>query len=323
MRMAHQKKALIGLLVFTGVIITAFTYISGNFKYREEITIASNPLQDIRKAQFAGSWYPGTEKELRVRINNLIGRAKRTDIHGEIIALVSPHAGYDYSGFTAANSYKQIMGEQYEAVIVIATSHREWFNWGSVYPGDGFKTPLGVVPVHKSLAKAIVAEDELMRFSMEGHRAEHSLEIQLPFLQVAIQDLKIVPICVGQYSLNTCKRLASAITNAVKGRKILIVASTDLYHGESEKECVRTNDRTIEKILELHPEELCDGLIDQTYQACGGGPVVVAEMVAINLGANKAKLLHRTNSGKVTGQKGGYVVGYCAVAIYKEDKVEN
>ena len=323
MNTTQQKKVLIGLLVFSAIIITVFYDTRGNVRFREEITGEPNQLQDIRKSRFAGTWYPGSEKELRVRINNLIGRAKRTDIHGEIIALVSPHAGYDYSGFTAANSYKQIMGEQYEAVIVIATSHREWFNGGSIYPGDGFETPLGVVPVHKSLAKAIVAEDELMGFSLLGHRAEHSLEIQLPFLQVAIQDLKIVPICVGQYSLNTCKRLADAITNAVKGRKILIVASTDLYHGESEKECVRTNDRTIEKILELHPEDLCDGLNTQKYQACGGGPVVVAEMVAINLGANKAKLLHRTNSGKVTGQKGGYVVGYCAVAIYQEDKTEN
>ena len=315
-----MRKRYIWIVPISVAIVLTFYQIFGNSQPKKEVVKNTMKSQDIRKSVIAGSWYPGDEKELRDQINKYFENAKIADISGEILALIAPHAGYDYSGFIAANSYKQIKGKSYDAIIVIAPSHHESFNGVSIYSEGGFETPLGVVPVHESLANAIIAEDEIIRSSMDGHREEHSLEIQLPFLQIAVPDIKIVPISLWDYSPQTCQRLANAITKAVKGKNVLIVASTDLYHGYSYDECIETDNYTINKILKLKPEELNEDLIQRKAQACGGGPVVVAEMVALNLGANKTKLLYRTNSGDVTGRKGGYIVGYSAIAIYKENQ---
>ncbi|OQX86907.1 hypothetical protein B6D60_05195 [candidate division KSB1 bacterium 4484_87] len=278
-----------------------------------------NP-QDIRKAVVAGSWYSSNPDELREEISSYLENAKLAHISGEILALVSPHAGYAYSGFTAAHAYKQVMGNRYDAVIVIAPSHREAFYGVSVFNKDGYETPLGIVPVKKDIANAIIDFHESIRFTMEGHREEHSLEIQLPFLQVAVPDLKIVPIVFWDHSWGNCKILADAITQAVKGKKVLLVASSDLYHGYSYEECKTTDNKTLQKILELKPKELCQRFENRELMACGAGGIVVAELVAMSLGADAAEIIFQTNSNDVTRSKGGYVVGYGAVAIYKKSK---
>ncbi|MBN1153320.1 AmmeMemoRadiSam system protein A, partial [candidate division KSB1 bacterium] len=213
-------------------------------------------------------------------------------------------------------------GSHYDAVIIMAPSHREAFKGASVYNGDGYETPLGVVPIQKEIAQAIIDFDQSIKDSYEGHREEHSLEIQLPFLQLTVPDLKIVPISIWDYSMENCKQLAAAITHAVKGKNVLLVVSTDLYHGYSYKECEQMNDRTIGKILAMEPEQLCQGFAEHTFQACGAGPIVIAEMVAMNLGANESKLISRTNSGDVTGNRNGYIVGYAAILLYKSDEAK-
>jgi len=314
------KKAYIWIVpLFLAILFTVY-HIFGNSNPQKEGVKNKMKSQHIRKSVIAGSWYADDADKLREQINQFYENAKIAEIPGDIIALVAPHAGYVYSGFTAAHSYKQIIGKSYDVVIVVAPSHRESFSGASIYAEGGFETPLGIVPVNESVAKAIISQDTQIRSSMDGHREEHSLEIQLPFLQIAIQNLKIVPISLWDYSPENCQRLATAITNAVKGKKVLLVASTDLYHGYSYDECLATDEYTINKILAMKPKELNEAIIKNEAQACGGGPVVVAEMVAKNLGADKAKMLFRTNSGDVTEQRGNYVVGYVAIAIYKEDK---
>ncbi len=252
--------------------------------------------QEIRKSVVAGTWYTDNPEMLHKEITKYLENVKLADIDGEIIALVSPHAGYQYSGFVAAHAYKMIKGNNYDAVIMLAPSHQELFYGVSVYNKDGYETPLGIVPVEKSVANTIIEQDENIRFTWEGHREEHSLEIQLPFLQVAVPDLKIVPIVFWDHSWENCKRLADAITNAVKGKKVLIVASSDLYHGHSYDECKATDNRTLKIIEKLEPKELCEGFQQKDLMACGGGGIVVAELVALNLGANKAKIVYQTNS---------------------------
>ncbi|MBN2008682.1 AmmeMemoRadiSam system protein B [candidate division KSB1 bacterium] len=272
--------------------------------------------QQIRKSVIAGTWYPADANELRKEIRELLDLARPVKIPGNIIALISPHAGYAYSGPTAAMSYRQIKGQSYDAVIIIAPSHREAFQGASVYTGDAYETPLGLVPVEKTIANALVQIDPVIRSSMDGHREEHALEIHLPFLQETLKDLKIVPIVMWDYSLENCQKLAAGITKAVQGRNVLLIASTDLYHGYSQEECEATNDRTIKNMLKLEPEQLCERFQKQELQACGAGPVIVVEMVAKSLGADATKLLQRTNSNEVTGKDGGYVVGYASIAIY-------
>ncbi|OQX85207.1 hypothetical protein B6D60_08255 [candidate division KSB1 bacterium 4484_87] len=284
----------------------------------KEVEKKNMELQNIRKAVVAGTWYPGDPDQLRSEVSYFLENAKLSDIDGEIVALISPHAGYAYSGFTAAHSYKQVQGNKYDAVIVLAPSHHEAFHGASVFNLDGYETPLGVVPVNKEIANAIIDYDESFRFTWEGHRKEHSLEIQLPFLQTVISDLKIVPIVLWDYSWENCKKLADAITNAVKGKHVLIVASSDLYHGYSYEDCVATDNKTLQQIIELEPEKLLRGFNSEKLMACGAGGIVVAEIVAKNLGADAAKIIFQTNSNDVMHSKGGYVVGYGAVAIYKK-----
>ncbi len=293
-----------------------------NSQPEKEVEKKAMNTQEIRKAVVAGSWYSGDPEVLRNEINSYLEGAKLSNIDGEIFALISPHAGYAYSGFTAANAYKQVQGNRYDAVIVLAPSHHEAFSGASVFNKDGYETPLGVIPVEKTIANAIIEADGNIRFTWEGHREEHSLEIQLPFLQVAIPDLKIVPIVLWDYSWENCQRLADAITKAVRDKKVLLVASSDLYHGNSYDECKATDNLTLSTVLELNPQKLCQDFQDRELMACGAGGIVVAELIAMNLGANKAKIVYQINSNDVTGSKGGYVVGYGAVAIYKESKAK-
>ncbi len=291
---------------------------------KEDPKKAMAEKQEIRKAVVAGSWYPGEPNLLRQQINQYFENAKIAHIDGEILALISPHAGYVYSGFTAAHAYKQVLGKRYDAVIVLAPSHHyeDQFEGASVFNKEGYETPLGIVPVEKSLANAIIEQDPAMHFTWLGHRAEHSLEIQLPFLQVAIPDLKIVPIVLSDFSLENCTRVANAITRAVKDKKVLIVASSDLYHGYSYDDCKRTDNLTMKQVTALKPEELAHDFQAHKIMACGAGGIVVAEMVAKNLGADAAKVIYQTNSGDVTGNKNDYVVGYAAVAIYKKSAAQ-
>ena len=166
------------------IVCVSFLFLFNcNAQPNKEVEKKTMSSQDIRKSVVAGSWYTDDPDKLREEINNYLENAKLAHINGEILALVSPHAGYAYSGYVAANAYKQVQGNKYEAVIVIAPSHREPFPGVSVYNKDGYETPLGIAPVNKKIANAIIDYDKSIQFTMRGHGEEHSLEIQLPFLQ--------------------------------------------------------------------------------------------------------------------------------------------
>lgn len=275
----------------------------------------SFPPETIRKPAVAGSWYPGNKEDLSREISLLLDRAVTTDLPRDPIALVAPHAGYAYSGTTAASAFRQVADRDYESVIVIAPSHHEWFDGVSIWDRGAYMTPLGLIPVDVELAKKIEEAYPAVHFTPKGHGSEHSLEIELPFLQTVIPDMKIVPMVMADRSLETCRNFANAIHQAVGNRKVLIVASSDLYHGNSYKDCVETDNRTLERIQALDAEGLCQGL-DRSYMACGGGPITVAIMAAKLMGATEARIIKQTNSNDVIGERGGYVVGYAAIAIY-------
>lgn len=276
--------------------------------------------KDIRRAAVAGQFYPAEKEKLESMVKYFLENSKiAKDVQGKIVGLISPHAGYPYSGHTAANAYRQVMGKSYDAVIIVAPSHHEPFPGATVWDKGAYETPLGLVPVNQELAKALINENEMIYSGSKGHGREHSLEVQLPFLQLTVKDLKIVPIVVQDYSFGNCKMLADAIVRVAKDKNVLLVASTDLYHGEDYAECVRMNTLTLAKIEAFEPEELLRGFNAGKYQACGAGPVVIVQMAALQLGADKTKVIHRTNSNDVMGRRGGYVVGYAAALIYKEE----
>jgi hypothetical protein len=151
------------------------------------------------------------------------------------------------------------------------------------------------------------------------HRREHSLEVELPFLQKVLEGFKILPVMMGDQSPQACQILAEALARVCRGKRLLFLASSDLYHGYSYEECVAVDARTLGFIERYDPEGLAEAIERGQAQACGGGPVVVVMTAARELGANRAKMLYHTNSNDVTGERGGYVVGYGAAVFYATD----
>jgi AmmeMemoRadiSam system protein B len=271
----------------------------------------------LRKSAIAGSWYPGDPAVLRKDIQSYFKTVPDLTLEGEIVALIAPHAGYIYSGQVAAYAYKLICGKKYDAVVVIGPSHRVAFSGVSIYSGGGYETPLGVVSVNESLAHAIKDLNEIINEMPAAHLQEHSLEIQLPFMQVALGDFSFVPLVMGDQSENTCHKLAAAIHQAAGGRKILIVASSDLSHFHDYNTAKKLDEVILRYLKESDAAGLMETLTDGTAEACGGGPMVVTMLAARMFGSNKAHLLKYANSGDVTGDKSS-VVGYASAAYYKE-----
>jgi hypothetical protein len=272
--------------------------------------------EEIRKPAVAGSFYPADPPVLARQVREFLNRASREEIPGEIVALVSPHAGYLYSGQVAAQAFKLIEGAAFETVVVVAPSHRVFFQGASVYDRGGFETPLGVVAVDKDFCRGLMAESDVFRFLPQGHSQEHSLEVQLPFLQEALGKFSLAPIVIGDQSFATCQKAGQAVARAAKGKRVLLVASTDLSHFHSYDRAVKIDQVLIEDLRAFDPEKLQRDLEEQKGEACGGGPVVAVMIASRDLGANEAKVLSYRNSGDVTGDRSG-VVGYAAAVFYR------
>jgi MEMO1 family protein len=273
--------------------------------------------REIREPVFAGSWYPGESGVLSRDVKRYLESAKTERIQGEIVALVAPHAGYLFSGQVAAHAYKLVDGRAFDSVIVLAPSHRAFFRGASIYDRGGFKTPLGTVPVDIEIAKKMTERRKEIKFLPEAHAQEHSLEIQIPFLQTVLKPFQLVPIVMEpKWTWETCQYLASAITESIKGKKVLLVASSDLSHYHSYEKAVEMDGKLLSRVEGFDPEGLHRDLREGHSEACGGGPIVTAMLAARALGANQAKILKYLNSGDVTGDR-SRVVGYGAAVFYR------
>ena len=268
----------------------------------------------VREPAVAGSFYPGTEEALRSAVTAMLEKAGPPPIDGKVLALIVPHAGYIYSGAVAAEAYKLIEGRPLDAVIVVAPSHHVFFHGSSIYSQGPYRTPLGLIEVDKDLAGAIASAEPSVTFKPEAHMREHSLEVQLPFLQVAVPGLKIVPIVMADQSYENCERLAAAIAGSVRGRDVLLVASSDLSHFHAYDEAVALDRVIIDDVLNYDCESIARDLGTRKTEACGGGPMIAVMLAAKQLGAARAVKLAYANSGDVTGDKSG-VVGYLSAAI--------
>ncbi|MFH1313589.1 MAG: AmmeMemoRadiSam system protein B [Candidatus Eisenbacteria bacterium] len=278
------------------------------------------PSGKVREPAVAGAFYPGTEEALRGAVLNMLAAVEPAEIKGEVVGLISPHAGYVYSGDVAAHGYKLVEGKSFDAVIVVAPSHHAYFEGSSVYTLGPYRTPLGLVDIHKELAEAIVDSDKSIGFHAPAHQQEHSLEVQLPFLQVATADLRVVPIVMGDQSLANCIRLGQAIASSAKNMDVLLVASSDLSHFHPYDEAVGLDRRIIDRIEQYDYEGLASDLKARRSEACGGGPMITVMIASKELGASDAVVLKYANSGDVTNDKSG-VVGYLAVALVKKTSV--
>jgi AmmeMemoRadiSam system protein B/AmmeMemoRadiSam system protein A len=274
-------------------------------------------MKEIREPALAGSWYPGDPEILSRDVKRYLENAKKEKVDGEIVALVSPHAGYMYSGQVAAYAYKLIEGKSFDTVVVVGPSHRFPFKGASLWDRGGFRTPLGVVPVDDELSKKLMEKRKEIRFLPEAHNQENSLELQIPFLQTVLKSFKLVPIAMEpDWSWETCQYLASAIAETVRGKKVLLVASTDLSHYYTYNIAIELDRIFLNHIERFDIEGLNRDLKSNRTEACGGGPVVTIMLAAKTLGANQGKVLKYLNSGDVTGDR-SRVVGYAAGVFYK------
>ncbi|MCE5329056.1 AmmeMemoRadiSam system protein B [bacterium] len=273
--------------------------------------------EKIRDSIVAGSFYPNDPYVLKMQLEDYLNNAKSLNIKN-IKALICPHAGYIYSGQVAAYSYKQIIGKKYNSIIIISPSHAEYFSFASIFDGDAYNTPLGRVNIDKKRSKMLVESSPYIRFSEHGHNNEHSIEVQLPFLQYIFGEFDFIPIVIGAQNDQNIHSIGKAIGESFKGEEILIIASTDLSHYHPYGEAVML-DKQVEKLVEnFDIENLQMEFLKNNIEMCGGGPVAAAMIAAKTLGANKAVILKYLNSGDVTGDRKA-VVGYLAAALF-EDK---
>lgn len=272
---------------------------------------------EIRPPAVAGMFYEREPIRLKKAIENYLSQANPPKINGEIIGLVSPHAGYFYSAKTAAFGYKLIKGKKYDTVVVISPSHYEYFRSVSIYNGSAYQTPLGVISIDIDLREELKDYNSVIEFSKRGHGREHALEVQLPFLQIVLEDFKLLPVVMGDQSREIVFALAEVLAEVLKNKNVLIIASSDLSHYFSH-DVANSLDARIEKLInEYNDEGLMDELEEEKVQACGGGPIVTVMRTSKLLGANKSRVLYRNDSSEASGEK-HQVVGYLSAAFYKE-----
>jgi MEMO1 family protein len=268
----------------------------------------------VRLPTAAGLFYDDSPDVLRKNIDEYLENARVPKLKETVRGLVSPHAGYVYSGFAAAHAYKMVEKINYDCVIVVGPSHREYFNGISIYPGDAYETPLGTVPINKEIREGLLEEKNGIVASGAGHRTEHSIEVQLPFLQCVLGDFSFVPVIMGDQSRPLCNELADAIVRVAKNRNILLVASSDLSHYHPYDEAVALDNSVISEVEQFNSDAFINKIESHSFEACGGGPIAVIMNASHQLGASKAEILYYCNSGDITGEKDG-VVGYLAAAF--------
>jgi AmmeMemoRadiSam system protein B len=271
-------------------------------------------MATIREPAVAGMFYAADPAQLHRDLDELFQTAKPPALNGTLVALISPHAGYVYSGSTAAIGYKLLSSRQFDTVVVVGPSHREYFRGVSVYGGDAYRTPLGDVPIDAELRNELVAQSDAITISSVGHRAEHSVEVQVPFLQKVMRDFLFLPIVMGDQRRALCDTLAQALASALRGRNALLIASSDLSHYHPHDLAVQLDQRVIREIEAQNPDNLMKKLETNEVEACGGGPIVAVMKAAKALGADRAHILHHCTSGDITGEKDA-VVGYLSAAL--------
>jgi hypothetical protein len=271
----------------------------------------------VRRPAVADLFYPGNKKALTSLVEGYLAKAPLDPCSKEeIVALIVPHAGYLYSGKIAAHAYRQIRGNDYEVVVLIGPSHLMGFEGASLYNGDYYETPLGRVKINRTLSEALVRQNKGFRFLPEAHEREHSLEVQLPFLQRSLSDFSLVPILMGSASLSTCKAVAQGLANQLSGKKALLVASSDLSHYHPSEVARQLDQSAIEAIQAMDGPGLISRMESGSCELCGGGPVAAVLLAAKGLGAEHVTILRRGDSSEASGDSSS-VVGYMAAAISK------
>lgn len=277
---------------------------------------------EVRPATHADDgWYPSDADTLRKTVETFLAEAVVADLPERPIGLICPHAGYAYSGPTAGVAYRQIVGERIPRVILLGPSHFAYVASFAVTAARYYATPLGEIPVDGAFSTKLADELDLPAL---WETEEHSLEVQLPFLQVALRDFRIVPILVGNASAEDCRELAALLADLGDPQTTLVIASSDLHHlqGWGSVDQVRQADDVVLAALETaDPNHIEEVLLEEDHiTVCGRMPIITAVWTTAHWGATRLEILAHTNSAEVTGQgvRSLYTVGYAAGVMYRK-----
>jgi AmmeMemoRadiSam system protein B/AmmeMemoRadiSam system protein A len=281
----------------------------------------STAADNVRPPAVAGAFYPDDPTELGAMLREMLQKASMDTSIGRPVALVSPHAGYVYSGNTAAHGYKLLEGLKYKTVIIIGPSHRVAFEGCAVYNRGSWRTPLGDVPIDTQLADELCSKSDGIYPGLREHSMEHSIEVQVPFLQTVLSDFKIVPVEMGHQTVATIEMLADALVETLRGRDdVLMVVSTDLSHFFPRTAAAKFDAYSISLIREIDGATMASKIQTDEAKMCGGGPTAAVLMACREMGVSGVRILKYDDSGTASGDLKG-VVGYVSAVLYKEDKV--
>ncbi len=269
--------------------------------------------QGVRKPVWAGQFYDADSARLARQIDGFLAAAQPVRPAGTIRALIVPHAGYVYSGRMAGVGYKAVQGGDYDTVVILGPTHRVNFRGASIWPEGAFATPLGEAAIDAEAAREL-AKASGFRFVPEAHAEEHSVEVQVPFIQRALPKAKIVPVVIGRPEEATMRTLASALAGLAKTRKVLVVVSTDMSHYLSRQEAAETDADTIGLVKGRKTSALLRMAERGENTMCGAAGVVTALYYAERMGEAEVDILGRTDSSEGGGPD-DRVVGYFSAVV--------
>lgn len=269
----------------------------------------------LRHPAVAGRFYPGDPEELRAEVQTYLASADSKDSAPiRAIGSIAPHAGYMYSGHVAGAVFARI--EIPQLCIVMCPNHTGMGRALSIMSEGAWETPLGEVAIHDGFAQTLKQRFPALEEDAAAHRAEHAAEVELPFLQLLQPQLRFVPIALGTGRLEILEQLGLALADVIAQHKepVLIVASSDMNHYESDAVTRIKDHKAIERILTLDPRGLHEVVTQQNISMCGYGPTVAMLTAARQLGAKSAELVKYATSGDVSGDR-DMVVGYAGLII--------
>ena len=273
----------------------------------------------IREPAVSGIFYPKNSTELNENLESLFrdsnfgpGSLPPSSNNERIYGMVSPHAGYMYSGAVAAQGYYKLSSSKFESAIILGPNHYGLGSEVAIMNTGSWKTPLGEIEIDSEVAEEIHRNCDIVNIDEQAHSRDHCIEVQLPFLQYIRKEFKIVPIILINQGKNTCKKLGNDIYESIKERNLIPIASSDLTHYESNSQAHEKDNLLISAILSLDIEKFYSILISFNVTACGYGAIATVMEISKRMGATKGKLLRYATSGEVAGDNKS-VVGYSSI----------
>ena len=317
------------LLAFLMILLMVMPFFSSCAKAEEnpgqgqpsekEMTLGKRN-EMIRPSAVRGRFYPSSPESLKGMIMQFLSQVPSSKTPENLIALICPHAGYIYSGEIAAYAYKLLEGKSIQTVILLGPSHYFPLRGASIWPGGAYQTPLGGIEVNEEMAAQIAQASESISFKREAHLREHSLEVQIPFLQMVLKDFQIVPILIGRISAPVMLEISQKLASILDKPGTLLIVSTDLSHYHPYDEATAMDRKTIEAIKSGDSDKLKTLVQDGEAELCGVMPVLLLLEAIKSINRPVAiKLLKYANSGDTAGTK-EKVVGYAALSIIVENK---